>query len=340
MSSSIPFLPNNTINERVPSDILYIIFSYFGEEETPESPLEILLFVCRTWYNVALRHRQIWAKVNVMLKDRASAILWSRRIARRMERLEPSGSASTPCPIFFEMRVDEAVALHSRCRIRRCKICLDASTIKKQTERILRAVLGGNGSGSLCAGWREIKLSHLQISCLPFFAYPTPQLITLQLDAVRYRPRNVPFLPSVPSLREFHINFCGLPYLPNISNVVKVHIGANFDARNQIDNIDLHGLLDVKKAEHLELNIGIVPWYSLPINLSYLVHLHLAGLLLPNNILVIQFPCLRELSTQLEDFGYEHVEELLECNGVPFDRLEALTIRFYGSYYPNIEAPL
>lgn len=90
--------------------------------------------------------------------------------------------------------------------------------------------------------------------------------------------------------------------------------------------------MDARQLRCLELDTSCKPFqnYNIPVNLLSLKRLHLGGCSLPKNLKEVQTPVLRELSLDLEeDEDYTPlVENLLTCNGIPFQQLDALTIEF------------
>lgn len=323
-------------NQYLPVDILHVIFSYY--EETPEYLLETLLLVCRFWNFAALECKDIWSKLWLNIEEGPTASFWSRQLPRRLERSGPNS------PIFFTLILDP---LYPGCRSRKClpvenrwyrdppPPCNCYNIIKNHIRPILSAVLGTDGS--LCARWREIDIRCLSSDFpqdIPFFSYPIPQLVSLNLDSIVYRHFGNPFLPSRPSLQNIGVLHCTIPFLPDTSKATTIRFAGAYNNGSAWPSYDIGpaGLEDAEQVRCLELEVRGIPSqpYRVPINLLFLERLRLAGDILPENMDEVQTPALRELSLRFDTRGeYKPlVKNLLSCNGIPFQHVLTLTITF------------
>lgn len=307
-------------NTRLHSDILGIIFSIYGREETPSFPLETLLLVCRFWTAVALEHQSIWAYFNLDLVDGATALYWSRVFPRRLER---SGTNSL---ISFALYTTE----YNRCRYRKKPHpgCKCRKTIRQQTELIFTLI--DERGAALGRRWKEINLTlpllHRDAMAKhSFFSHPMPHITSLTLSDVSIRsndPRNL-FLPSTPALRSIQINTSSLPSLPILGKVTNVSIYHVCNTGYNHPPLDLSPLADAKQVRCLKLKIASLISYNLPTLLPFLQCIHFKDRFVPDNIKYVSVPALRELGV-----NPDMMPILLQCANIPFHQIDTLHIRF------------
>lgn len=301
-------------NSILPLEILFIVFSFYTEHETPTYPLETLLLVCRFWRDAALRHRNIWSTFKIMITSPTSAVRWIDKISRRLKLSGPNS------PIYFELRISR-----------------DAKPVTSDFNKLISSISGVDGA--LCARWKEFELEPPFLSdydiIMDYFSYPTPILSSLKLHSFYLTsscvlPVGYRFLPSAPSLQTVVLSRCrGFP-IPDISNARYVEI-----YRASTYNDFPGGLLDLKAlgpADRLQyLSLGYCDFNepnNMPQTLPSLVSLHL-GIKIPTNINEVRLPLLQLLSL---DYHPDNITTLLACPGIPFKELKSLRFAHHEDF--------
>lgn len=326
-------IPQTNSYIQLPADILRPIFWVYAEQETNQSPLETLLLVSRLWNVTASEHKQIWAIINIEIEDGPGVVRWTRLLSRRLER------SGEQVPIFFRLENQMTTKHDPHLNKGRCATypahrfysCPCLTMIEEHLPLVIRAIAGNEGS--LCARWKAINLHiptegyYISQSLEEILSYPTPQLTSLNLRGITLPPgRNIPFLPSTPSLRHIHIERSCLPRLPNTSGATSIFF-ANIGPRMGFPFRDIDSIKDAQLAETLYLDIFQSPSkYILPTNLSSLHTLFFGGRYLPTNITEIHTANLKELGLDLWDV--DHVPLLLQSEGIPLSQVTTLTIKF------------
>jgi hypothetical protein len=154
-------------------------------------------------------------------------------------------------PISFWLKVATADENHDLICPK--KYCRDCRLVSQHATTILEYLVGPDGS--LCARWREIRLTNCNILQIPFFSYPTPLLERLILENVGYPDTYGDVLPWVPSLRDVSIVFCNLHKVPNFTNSV-INLKVTISLRHQVGKI----LDDLPRMDKLQrLDVALQP---------------------------------------------------------------------------------
>jgi hypothetical protein len=187
-------------------DVLGIIFEYYAEEETVESPLETLLLVCRSWNEAARSYRTIWSRIDVRIGCKypiESHLAYSKR------RLEYSGSSAL---------LDITI-----------KVCLDyvdtpsLGRMHRAACEILCILAGEDGAE--CHRWRSLNFDtgvasersftlvrNVEFSIAPL-AYPMPSLESITLTHLKLPDAILPICPSLTSAEFVEVLFSSLPIM-------------------------------------------------------------------------------------------------------------------------------
>lgn len=309
----------------LPFEILFIIFSYYAEYETPRFPLETLLLVCRFWTDAALKHRIIWSRFKIKIKTVLNSVWWENRISHRLRLSGPES------PIFFQL-----------------KKSLGLDDFKFPISDFHRPIFAIAGVGGvLCARWKEIEIEHPFMGVcddiMSCFSYPTPILSSIKLHSFHLSftfvpPVNHRFLPSAPSLRTIVLSRCdGIPF-PDVGYPTYIELyGCSSYALFTGCLTDLAVLGTASRLQHLSLAFrGPAQPKNLPPILSSLISLHL-GTNLPNNINKVRLPLLRKLSL---DYHPNNITTLLTCSEIPLNNLESLRFALPDDFLRPIEREL
>lgn len=298
---SAPF--NTADNSKIPFDILYGIFSFYAEDETPDSPLETLLLVCRFWKEAALEHRVMWSKFNIEIQGSQDARRWRQRIDRRL------GHSGPDSPIIIRLRRDPKYSYGS-----------------VDIHRILRSLTGP--LGFTCARWKEMELDVQGLIIElghDYFEHPTPILTSLKLNGMTLSYRTTfPFFPWAPMLQTFVVSNCGSMVFPDITNVEFIGLHHFIERKLSGCITDLSTLTKATRLRHLTLDIYA---HAILQNLSNippsLISLYLGAGELPVGIVEVNLPALRHLSLE---FYPPNASILLKCRGIPLHQLETLEV--------------
>jgi hypothetical protein len=177
--------------------------------------------------------------------------------------------------------------------------------------------------------------------------YPTPHLRSLELSGILATatmtsgwPEGA-FLSLMSFLENVTLDSCYLPYLPNISKARVLDIYYPRDESGCPDpNVDLTGLSTATQLQELNLVVSEnTREHVLPNALLFLTTLHLGLSNLPSNISNVRIPNLQKLSLAFDgnDTDTRWIWVLLECNGIPFNRVQVLTFSMLIRCYPRIK---
>ncbi|PVG01187.1 hypothetical protein CPB86DRAFT_781763 [Serendipita vermifera] len=74
------------LNDKLPFEILFIIFDHYSEWDGPIDPLEKLLWICKSWSSAAKEHKTLWASFHIQTFAKKSLHFWSLRMSDRINR--------------------------------------------------------------------------------------------------------------------------------------------------------------------------------------------------------------------------------------------------------------
>ena len=294
------------IGASFPFDVLGIIFSYYVDEETIEFPLETLLFVCRSWNEATLGHRNLWARLKIYLGHFPTSELWNMRLPRRLEQAGDSTLLEIDLRCILESRrvPQEVNKDHHRCfrpipntlGDRGC----DCVATARRTAKELLIILAGP-QGELCCRWKSLYLCLGSSNPLgKEMTYPTPNLEAVRLERSSCE-QDISILPSIPKVKTLEIfdpHSMKLPKIETVQNLVIVDFGG-------LAPLDLSNLKTATNLQTLTINMRINVWtytpYCLPQFLPRLSSMSFIGNYFPSHLNEVQAPNIRRLSLRLDN---------------------------------------
>jgi len=287
---------------KLPSDILFLVFEFYGLLETGSHPLETLLLVCKSWADIAQNYSRLWSTFRLYLGDTENMKLWRNRVHRRLERCSSTS--------LFDIQIRNDPKYE------------DGIGDVKLFNQILYLLMGY--TGILLRRWCVFRTDHslntesdLDI-CLSF---PTPNLVEIEvegLDSTR------PVLPVAPLLRVFRGFHNRMTCPPDLSTVTELEIDPNDWGKK--------GLTGAKNVVTLKTNPFYHVPYSLPGTFPKLTTLSLSWLSLEDGrggamykeLGDLEVPALKRLSICAAS-GTDLVL-VTRCRGIPLLLLEEVQI--------------
>ncbi|KAG8828430.1 hypothetical protein FRC19_006528 [Serendipita sp. 401] len=218
-------------NERLPFDVLVQVFRYYQLNESPFTPVETLLLVCKAWNKAASDYPPIWSRYNINIDKKIVSELWLLRIPLRLSR----SGLKTP--------------LHIDIQIFLSKWYLASTWVISLLE-----ILAGE-NGALCAKWKSLRFCDYSQVCfsmengehaLKAFTYPMPLLTSLKIFSVNMSAGVVIF-PYLPSLTSVCIYNSEISNYPDMSHATRIEL-SNVCYRGEIDE-----LIRVPEVQELRL---------------------------------------------------------------------------------------
>jgi hypothetical protein len=173
------------LNNRLPIEVLWVIFDMYSAWDGIEDPLEKLLHICKNWSNAAQQHKALWSSFAIVLSSERNLRFWSSCVANRL--------AICGEDTFLDIKIKmEITSLGKNTK----------QEWQTQIMKISRSLIGADGS--LVKQWRRLRLSHLFSEFGTIWnealALPTPNLRSFEACDLFL---DQPILPYAPLLEEF-----------------------------------------------------------------------------------------------------------------------------------------
>lgn len=290
-----------TLIESLPEDVLGEIFRHYLSIVNSPS-LEDLLLVCRSWYRIALRRRDLWGSVDVVLRHNDHSEQYKKYINFRFKRSETE--------VLLDIR-----------------IIVTKSALMPIAGEILAILAGPHGA--YYKRWRsfefdgaDFSLSEPLKSISQHLSNSLPSLQRITLS--NYNTVDV-ILPHCPSLKDVRFHLVQFRHPPDIGTVQKVHLRW-LEQGDLIQTGDLTYLDAAKDIQELALEFWVISPYGsihFPKDLSHVSTLIMSGINVPSGFYDINFPNLRRLSIPVDVI---RIHDIFGSEGIPLYQLNRLDL--------------
>ena len=329
-------------NEKLPFDILGLVFTHYAQEETIWRPLETLLLVCRSWSLAALGHRALWSNFRIYLGHDETSITWNARLPLRLDRCESECLLDIDIRNILDLPNEEDAPEETQSdesyvpwtcdpTVRQMDPdaeCVCFGVARECAESTLHTLAGLHGS--LSARWRTLRLhlgqrglrvgSKLLADAL---SHPTPNLTDLQFDqvCVGTESSGIDILPHATRVSRLIFLDCSFPSFPIFPGVVEASIGGNY----------IHPLDDgtpvlrtATQIQDLRLLISTNSMIALPPAMHQLRTLSIEGTMFPPDLEVAEMPRLESISSWCA--GDNLLFTILNCKGIDIGKIKAISL--------------
>lgn len=239
--------------EKLPFDVLGIIFAYYTETETLFHSLETLLLVSRSWNLAATHHKALWGNLHIHLGHVPTYRAWKIILPRRLER---AGSAPLSINIRYALEgFDHPFYEEDTCAwypegYKEEHDCRCARNAGKSVQYLLNILKGPDGE--YCNRWTELYITvgglykpdhglanfrkeHGSLSISEFLSHPTPLIDTIHLQGVKlYKDKFNTLFSYTPCVRHVHFERCTIESFDgvNFSSARSITIRAIYMTHN------------------------------------------------------------------------------------------------------------
>ncbi|PVG00909.1 hypothetical protein CPB86DRAFT_782157 [Serendipita vermifera] len=291
-----------TLNEKLPYDILKMIFDVYSQWDGIDNPLEKLLCICRHWSIATTQHKTLWTSFRISSSSLKDLQFWYSRISRRIELT--GHDAFIDLHMRYEQREEESNS---------------ARMDKRELFRQLLTTLIGQ-ERCLIKRWRTVHLESTERSHRWLWnqalSYPTPNLTSLTIVRMEYSVPILPFAPHLHQLVAAHSSFKLCCRLPQLKSLI-------------IANPKKKTIIDAEGITLLKLTSIREP-VQLPSNLPALRELFLAGHFNSKIVSQVSVPRLQRMRLNLFGGMYDRLFEI--CREIDLERLDTLQLASLDTY--------
>lgn len=310
-----------TYNEKLPMDILGIIWEDCLEQDGPGYPMETFLLVCKAWTMMALALPSLWSNYNVEIRSTLDLEFWIPCIGRRLRRCSPDTLLDIQIFDTWEA-VRNGIKLSQKIR--------GASLLSQIT----------GTQGEIARRWRRLSVmgSREDGDLIRFLCFPTPLLEDFYVYGIISQQ---PILPETPILRRFHVGSLVVPSFPDLHNVTDIYI----DLGSAAGCFDSQAVARATNLKHLFVD----SWspYTLSGHFPQLQTLSLTGYLVIEDgrdntlcypIREVSAPKLEKVKL-LFDRGLDYIE-VVQCAGIHVENLKEAYIGWKFRVEDDVEEHL
>jgi hypothetical protein len=292
-----------TYNEKLPLDILVIIWEDCLGMDGPSFPMETFLLVCKAWTTMALALPSLWSEYDISIESIRDLEFWIPCVGRRLLRC----SHETLLDIHIFHRWSPA---HNGINM--------SQEIRGVS---LLSQLTGT-QGEIARRWRRLGVtgSEIDSDLIRFLYFPTPLLEEFYAYGIISQQ---PILPETPILQTFHVGSLVVPSFPDLHNATDISIQLTSAA----DCFDSQAIARATKLKHLCIH----SWcpYTLSGHFPQLQNLSLTGYLateherdkiICSSIREFSAPKLQEIELLFER-GLDYIE-VVQCAGIYMETLK------------------